>query len=346
MLTSLSRESSHSSSQPVLVSIVSTARNRAALSIALVVLLAGLLLSPFVSGLFGALALYVIARAPYQRFARRLPAGLSAALIIVLLHVLVIVPLLWFVIQLIDEAPRAMAAAQPSNLLASLSQLTIGGVAIGRQISNASGAIVSWVSEQLLNVMGSAQVAIINIMISTFGLYYLLTGAGLWESVREYIPFSTQTADTLRDRFVATTEATILGSGVIVLVQGVLIGFAFWITGLPNPLFWGAMALLAAILPLIGSTLVWGPAAILLVSQHRYVAAAVMAIIGGGIAGNASHLLRPLLFRRMTNIHPMITLVGALAGLRVFGLMGVLLGPLTIALVFELLRFFREEYTV
>jgi len=179
MLTSLSRESSHSSSQPVLVSIVSTARNRAALSIALVGLLAGLLLSPFVSGLFGALALYVIARGPYQRFARRLPAGLSAALIIVLLHVLVIVPLLWFVIQLIDEAPRAMAAAQPSNLLASLSQLTIGGVAIGRQISNASGAIVSWVSEQLLNVMGSAQGAIINIMISTFGLYYLLTGAGL-----------------------------------------------------------------------------------------------------------------------------------------------------------------------
>lgn len=344
MLTSVPRESSPSSSQPVLVSIVSTPRNRAALAIALVGLLACTLLAPFVSGLFGALVLYVIARGPYERFARRVPAGLSAILVILALHILVIAPLIWFVVQLIDEAPRAIAAAQPTSLLAWLSHLRIGAVDIGAQISSATGSIVSWLSEHALIVVGSAQGALINLMISTFGLYYLLTGAGLWETVREYIPFSAQTADTLRDRFLTTTEATILGTGVVVLAQGALIGLAFWVTGLPHPLFWGTMALLAALVPLIGSTLVWGPAALFLLSQQRYVAATTMAVMGGGIAGNVTHFLRPLLFRRMTNIHPMITLVGVLAGIRVFGLIGILLGPLTIALVFELLRFFREEY--
>jgi predicted PurR-regulated permease PerM len=146
MLTSVPHESSHPSSQPVPVSIVSTPRNRAALAIALVAVLAFVLLSPFVSGLFGALVLYVIARGPYQRFARRLAPGLSAVLVILALHILVIAPLIWFVIQLIDEAPRAIAAAHPTNLLAGLSHLRIGSVDIGAQISSGTGSIVSWLS--------------------------------------------------------------------------------------------------------------------------------------------------------------------------------------------------------
>ena len=69
-----------------------------------------------------------------------------------------------------------------------------------------------------------------------------------------------------------------------------------------------------------------------------------MLIIGGGIASNVDNVIRPLVYRRVSNIHPMITLVGAFAGVRYFGLLGLLLGPLAIAYLFELLRFYREEY--
>lgn len=344
-LPNASRRPLRPEAQPISVSVVSTPRNRAALVIALVVLLACVLLVPFVSGLFGALVLYVIAVRPYRRLAARLPAAMSAAAMIVGVLVLVIAPLIWLIVHLVDEAPVAVAAVQQSGLVPWLSQLRVGDAVIGEQIGKAAGTIVSWLSGQAFSLVSGAQSAVLNILISLFGLYYLLNGpTGRWEKVREYIPFSAQTADTLRDRFVAVTEATVLGSGLVAVVQGLLIALAFAITGLSDPLFWGAVALLAAFIPLVGSTLVWLPAALFLLSQHRYGAAVVMVVMGGGIAGNVDQVLRPLVYRRMTNIHPMITLVGALAGIHQFGLIGLLLGPLAIALVFELLRFFREEY--
>ena len=342
---SVSRGPHESKAQPIVVSVVSTPRNRAALAIALVVLLACVLLVPFVSGLFGALILYVIAIRPYRRLVKHIPAGVAAVALILGILALIIVPLVWLIAHLIDEAPAAVAAVQQSGLAAWLNQLRIGNAVVGEQITKATGTIVSWLSGQAFNLVGTAQSAVVNIMISLFGLYYLLNGPdGRWETVREYIPFSARTADTLRDRFVAVTEATVLGSGLVSVVQGAIIGLAFAMTGLPNPLFWGTVALLAAFLPLVGSSLVWVPAALFLVWQHRYGAATVMVVMGGGIAGNVDQVLRPLIYRRMTNIHPMITLVGALAGIHQFGPIGLLLGPLAIALVFELLRFFREEY--
>jgi predicted PurR-regulated permease PerM len=345
MVPNASRRRVDPDAQPISVSIVSTPRNRAALVIALIVLLACVLLVPFVSGLFGALLLYVVARRPYQRLARRIPAPIAAATMIVGILVLIIAPLVWLIVHLVEEAPSAVAAVQQSGLVAWLNQLRVGDAVIGEEIGKATGTIVSWLSGQAFTLVSGAQSALLNIVISLFGLYYLLNGPnGRWETVREYIPFSAQTADTLRDRFFAVTDATVLGSGLVAVVQGMLIALAFAMTGLLDPLFWGAVALLAAFVPLVGSTLVWLPAALLLLSQHRYGAAALMCVMGAVIAGNVDQVLRPLVYRRMTNIHPMITLVGALAGIDQFGLIGLLLGPLAIALVFELLRFFREEY--
>ncbi len=79
-------------------------------------------------------------------------------------------------------------------------------------------------------------------------------------------------------------------------------------------------------------------------AQSRYGPAALLVGIRAGIAGNVDSLIRPLVYKRISNIHPMITLVGAFAGVRYFGLLGLILGPLAIAYLFELLRFYREEY--
>ena len=95
---------------------------------------------------------------------------------------------------------------------------------------------------------------------------------------------------------------------------------------------------------MLGTSLVWLPATLVLLVQNRYGAAITMLVIGAGIASNVDNLIRPLIYRRVSNIHPMITLVGAFAGVRYFGLLGVLLGPLGIAYLFELLKFYREEY--
>src|SRR5262249_8484590 len=101
-----------------------------------------------------------------------------------------------------------------------------------------SGTIISWISSHLVAFADGATSAVLNIVIAFFGLdYMLLSGPQMWEQARGYIPFSTRTADALRDRFFGVTTATLLGSGLVAVTQGSIIGLGFWLVHLPNPLF-------------------------------------------------------------------------------------------------------------
>ena len=94
--------------------------------------------------------------------------------------------------------------------------------------------------------------------------------------------------------------------------------------------------------PLLGSALVWLPGSIVLLFQHRPGAAVLVGVTGAGVASNIDNVVRLFIYRRISGIHPMLTLVGAFAGLRLFGLMGAFLGPLILSYFFELLRVFEE----
>jgi predicted PurR-regulated permease PerM len=327
------------------MSLLETTQDRAVGLILLLAVAVAVAVTPFFSGLLGAAVLYVIFARPYRRLARHMPAGLAAAFILLLALALIALPITWLIGLVIEQAPDALRRVQSSDALERLSQLRTGPVDIGAEIAKSGGTLVSWLSSHLVAFAGGATSAALNIVIAFFGLYYiLLSGPQLWVQARSYIPFSTRTADALRDRFFGVTAATLFGTVLVAVTQGSIIGVAFALVGLHNPLFWGVVAAFASVLPVIGSTLVWLPAAFVLLSQNRYGAAAVLVGISAGIAGNVDSLIRPIVYKRISNIHPMVTLVGAFAGVRYFGLLGLILGPLAIAYLFELLRFYREEY--
>jgi predicted PurR-regulated permease PerM len=327
------------------MTFLQTPRDRAGLLILVLAVAVVMAISPFLSGLLGALVLYVVFVRLYKRLQRRMKPGLAAAITLTIALIMVALPLAWLIGAVIAQAPDALRSLQSSEVFARIAQLRIGNFQVGVELANASGTIASWLSRRAFSLVGGATAAILNLLIAFFGLYYLLRSDGdTWSSVREYIPFSAHTADALRDRFYNVTEATLLGIVLIAVIQGSLIGIGFWIVGLPNPFFWGTVTAFASIIPVLGTSLVWLPATLVLLVQNRYGAAITMLVIGAGIASNVDNVIRPLIYRRVSNIHPMITLVGAFAGVRYFGLLGVLLGPLGIAYLFELLRFYREEY--
>jgi predicted PurR-regulated permease PerM len=326
--------------------LLTTRRDRAAVLIMALGVAILIALAPFVSGLLGAAVLYVLCVGPYRRLHRVMPSGLAAALTLVGAIIVIALPLTWLVGLVIDQAPAVLRGAQSSQLIERLAQLPpIGSFDVGAEIAKASGTMLRWLSAQVLNFMGGAANASLNLVIAFFGLYYvLLAGEQMWEGFRDYVPFSSATAEALREHFYSVTRATLLGTMLVAAAQGSLVGLGFFFVGLPNPLFWGTMTAFASILPVLGSGLVWIPAMLLLLLQQRYGAALVMLIIGWVVASNVDNLIRPLVYRRVSNIHPMITLVGAFAGIKYFGLPGLLLGPLAIAYFFELLRFYRLEY--
>jgi len=131
---------------------------------------------------------------------------------------------------------------------------------------------------------------------------------------------------------------------LIALVQGILVGLGFFFAGLNDPVFWGVVTMVFGILPLVGAGIIWGPAAISLFLNGRPVPAIGLIILGVVVVANVENLIRPMVFKRYSEVHPMITLVGAVLGVSYFGLIGLLIGPLALSYFFELIRMYREEY--
>lgn len=320
-------------------------RDRAGLLIMLLGVMILITIIPFLSGLLGAAVLYVIFVGPYKRLANVMPNGLASAITLIVAIIVIALPLAWLIGVLLDRVPAALESLQSGVLLERLSQVRIGRVDLGAQAAAASGTFVQWVSAKAIGFLGGAASASLNLMIAFFGLYYMLhAGDALWSDFHGYVPFSGGTADALRLHFYSVTQATLLGTVAVAIAQGTLIGLAFLLVGLPDPLVWGSMAAFASILPVLGTGLVWMPATIVLILQERYGAMVVMLVVGWLLASNIDNVIRPMVSKRVSNIHPMVTLVGAFAGIKYFGLLGLLLGPLAIAYFFELLKYFHQEY--
>lgn len=311
-----------------------------ALGIALLVAL-----TPFATGLLGIPVLYVVFQPVHDWLARRTTPRLSAALVIVIALFLIVVPGVSFAGMLVGQAQDIASGVAGSPLLARIAQLHIRSMAIGPQLADLGGKVVTWIGGSAFGLIGTATRLVLNLVIALFGLYYLLLRPGeAWTSVRPYIPFSSDNTELLRQRFRNVTVSTIVGTGLVAAIQGVAVGFGFAITGLSNAVFWGVVTMVFAILPVVGSGMVWGPGAIALAIGGHWGLGVGLAIWGLVVVGNVDYIVRPIIFRKWANIHPLVTLVGALAGVPYFGLLGLLIGPLALSYFFELIRMYREEY--
>lgn len=300
---------------------------------------------PYASGLLGAPVLYSITAPLHRWLARRMPRGVAAILVILLLVLFVAGPGTWLVTILVGQAQSAAQQIAGSPLLDRLTGLTIGPIDVGAQLAEAGKSLVGWLGQSAIGLVGTATRFVLNLTLSFFGLYFLLVGPeAAWRAVRPFIPFSDASADLLRERFHAVTTSTVIGTGVTALMQGTLVAIAFAVTGLGNAVFWGVVTAVFAILPVVGSGLVWGPAAIALFTRGQTGWAVAMVAWGGAVVGSVDNLIRPIVYNRYARIHPMVTLVGAIAGVSYMGLLGLLLGPLAISYFFELIRLYRAEY--
>jgi predicted PurR-regulated permease PerM len=300
---------------------------------------------PFSTGLIGALVLYIIFAPLYRALLRRLPPGAAAGIVIVLGILLILGPGVSFVTLLAGEAQQLAGGVLQSPLLSRLASLKIGPYAVGAQIEQLGNRLATFVGSSALGLVGTATRLGIQLTIAFFGLYYLLGHQEqAWRAVRPFIPFSRANSELLRRRFKDVTVSTLIGTFATAAVQGVLVGLAFWATGLSNALFWGVVTVIVAVLPVVGSGLVWGPGAVALALDARWGWAIALTAWGILVVGNVDNVIRPYVFRRYAQIHPYVTVIGAFAGIRYFGLLGLILGPLAISYFFELIRMYREEY--
>ena len=257
----------------------------------------------------------------------------------------IVLPLIWMVSLLVGQAQDAANAIIKSPILQRLDSLHFGSLVIGPQLKEASSKLIGMLGGGAVSLVSTAARLTLNLVLTLFGLYYILMDpAAAWRVTRPFIPFSDENVAYLHQRFGDVTRSTVLGSGLSAVIQGILVGIAFTVTGLNDAVFWGVVTVVLAILPVVGGGMVFGPAALVLMLTDRVPWGIAMLVWGVVVVGSIDNFIRPYISRRYAQVHPMITMVGALAGVGYLGIVGLFIGPLALSYFFELVRMYKKEY--
>jgi predicted PurR-regulated permease PerM len=193
--------------------------------------------------------------------------------------------------------------------------------------------------------LGSVGHALVNLSIALLGLYFLLTtGDATWRAVRRRLPFSPEGSDELNRVFVDVTRGTLLGSLTSAALQGASIGIGLRLIGNSAPAFWGVVGGFTTLIPVVGNAIVWVPAVAAPLVRRDYGAALLMLACGKLVPALLDKVVRSAISQRVGNIHPMVTLVGVLAGVRLIGPAGVLMGPALVRCAMEFAMLYEREY--
>ena len=193
-------------------------------------------------------------------------------------------------------------------------------------------------------VVGNLSTLFLNAVMSFFVLFFLMRdGRAMLRRGSILLPLSQNQVSRLFQHLKHVLYAIVYGTLTIAAVQGTLTGIAFWILGLTSPVVWGLVTALCAMLPIIGTTLVFFPAICMLVVDGHWVKALILLIWALLIVHPVDNLLRPYLIGERVKLSTLYVLVALLGGLKAFGGLGVFLGPLILAVTIALFGFLREE---
>ena len=204
-------------------------------------------------------------------------------------------------------------------------------------IASRTDELVTRAALFLVDNAAAATAGTVNLVLQLFVMLYamyffLLDGPSILSRILHHVPLNAEDETKLVDRFVSVTRATIKGSILVGLIQGGLAGVAFLVLGLPAPAFWTTVMAVLAVIPVLGSGIVWGPAAIILVLTGRVAAGIGLAVWGIVIVSTADNFLRPRFVGRDTAMSDLLVLLSTFGGLTMFGLVGFIIGPIVAAL--------------
>jgi len=302
-------------------------------------------------------AILVIFFAPlHARLARRWRPGVAALVSTLVVTVFLIGPAL-VVLGLTAREGIAATAAVQKALLDPQGQLPAGLMEKGRQMLPASlqgidfsGELRRVVQEAAGFLAGQMKAVVLNFFGFLFSLFLLLfslfflfrDGESILRGIRHLLPFDAE----LRERVMRETGGLIFASMaaglLIAAIQGTLGGVAFAMAGIPGAFFWGVVLIFFSLVPVVGSALIWVPAAGWLIFTGHWGKGLLVVAVCGGVAGMIDNVLRPLLLRNRTELNSLLLFIGVLGGVNVFGMLGVVIGPVILAAALGVFRGYVE----
>lgn len=299
---------------------------------------------PFLVPLGWAGVLAVAVQPLFARLALRVGRGRAAGLCVALVLVALVLPVWVLVDALIREGAQAVSALQaafaappPDRLVRVWTwvQAHVPFLAAERlsetvsAVSQSAGTLVATSSGKLL---GGVAVLLLDVALALFALFFFLRDApAIVRVLKSFLPFH----DQQRDRIVKQVEdlvfASVIAGLAVAAVQGLIGGLGFLVLGVRGPVVWGTVMAFMSLVPVVGSSIVWGPVAAWFLLTGDITRGLVLIAIGGGLVGMADNVLRPLLLSGRSSMNGLVTFVALLGGVSAFGLIGLVFGPVVVA---------------
>jgi len=221
----------------------------------------------------------------------------------------------------------------------------IDPVAAQQFLSERLQALGGVLAASTLLVVGGAVGAVVQMILVVFTLFYMFRdGDRIRRALADTLPIERIQMHDIALRTRDVIAATIYGVLVISAIQGTLGTFIFSILGLPSPLLWGVVMFFLSMIPMAGAFLVWVPAAIYLAITGAYIKAAILVGWGVLVIGSIDNFLSPRLVGRRARLHELLIFFAVLGGLDVFGVLGVVLGPVVVAITLALIEMLRHAH--
>lgn len=310
-----------------------------------------LMVKPFLGYLVGAALIAFILR-PFHRRLKEFISPKPSAFILVFLSIfLAVFPFIFAANAVIEDARDLGGDIDTSNFIdvssieRQIADLTGREIDISRNlnagIEQFSDRALGGFSEVLSFLTGLA----IGLGLMIFLMYYLvLEGDKLVKWIKEAIPMDPEVEEELFDDIERTTWAVINGHVLVAFLQGILAGIGLFAVGIPNYIFWTFVMILLGFIPIVGTFIVWGPAAAYLFVSGDTVSAVFLAIYGLVVVGITDDVVRAYAVDRKADIHPSVVLIGVLGGVYLFGAVGLFIGPIILGILRSVLLVLKNNY--
>lgn len=344
-----------------LLSVEQTAQTRlgTVLFYGIVVILAYfvfLVFQPFLSALAWAVVIVVVSYPLYVRLRARFPPAPAALICTLGLTVILIVPTLLAMAAFVRQGVQAVQDLQLQiqnghfNWVNRL-WLELEGRFAGNDVTSLS-TIVSRYAEQaagyiaarLGTLLKNTALFLFHLSVTILAMFYLYRdGESIVARLREILPFEALHRDRMMQEAQDLIFASVASSAVSAAAHGILGGIAFALTGINAPIFWGVMMGFFSLVPVVGSALIWVPAAINLIAQGHIGAGILLAAFCSVIVGLVDNVVRPWVIGGRTEMGGLVVFISVLGGISVFGLLGVIVGPIVVATAASLLDLYAPS---
>ncbi len=304
-------------------------------------------LLPYLSGVLGAITIYVLMRGWMNKLVKKgWNRTLAASFLMFISFVGILLPVSG-IIALLGSKVSEVVHNSEKFITAFKEQLTVLENTVGYDVtSNIDvSAISGWLSQNLQNIAGNTFTIFIAIAIMYFMLFYMFVSPkALKNTLEKFTPFSKDNMKIIGDEGVKMVKSNALGIPLVAVAQGFVALLGFLIFGVENPFFWFVIVTIGSMIPFVGTLIGILPVFFISLSTGNNFQAWGILLYGLIVVGSTDNLIRLFVLKKLDGVHPLITLIGVIIGVPLFGFIGLIFGPLLISLFFIIIQIYQKEY--